>query len=136
MIDDKLLKPPRELLIVDDAFDVRAILKEILRSRHIESIDEAADKDTAMEKLRQFNYRLIFLDIDLPDGNGLLILQHVKQLYPKTRVVIISAHNTAQNVRKAVIQGADGFIVKPFCPQKILSLIEKYQCRTRTPEHP
>ncbi len=119
-----LLKPERDVLIVDDAFDVRAMIKAIIRESYNFRIDEARDQKQALNFINKFNYQKIFLDIDLGKDDGLSILGQVKELQPKAQVIMISAHNTLDNVRSAVVKGADGFIVKPFSPQKIISFLE------------
>lgn len=124
MTKDNLLKPHRDILIVDDAFDVRAMIKAIIREHYHFKMDEAKDEKQALHLINKFSYQKIFLDIDLGTGDGLNILEQVKELQPKAQVIMISAHNTLDNVRSAVVKGADGFIVKPFSPQKIISFLE------------
>ncbi len=126
MSDENILKPDRDILIVDDSFDVRAMLKEILRSHKIINVDEAKDEATAIDKLYRFSYKLIFLDIELDSGSGIEVLKKLKQDYPKTKVIMVSGHNTADNVRKAIVYGADGFIAKPFTPAKISSILSDH----------
>ncbi|WP_144392718.1 response regulator [Pleionea sediminis] len=124
MNDENIQKPVRDILIVDDSFDVRAMLKEVLRMQKITNVDEARDEDTAIEKLYRFNYKLIFLDIELESGNGITVLKRIKENIPRTKVIMVSGFNTPDNVRKAIINGADGFIAKPFTPAKILSILD------------
>ncbi|NVK87271.1 MAG: response regulator [Gammaproteobacteria bacterium] len=130
MTSENLLKPFREVLIVDDSFDVRVMLKEILKSLNINQIDEASSKDELYNKLEHFNYRVVFLDIELstknPEDNGLHGLAYIKANFPGLKVIIISAHHTAENVRKAILNGADGFIVKPFSIRKISDIVFKF----------
>ncbi|NVJ59109.1 MAG: response regulator [Gammaproteobacteria bacterium] len=119
------LKPERQVLIVDDAFDVRVMLKEILKLHPIESIDEAARLKEAETKLNHFDYQLIFMDIQLNEDNGLEALKQIKRANPHSKVVMISAYSTADNVRQALISGADGFIVKPFTIKKVENILKK-----------
>lgn len=119
------LKPERQVLIVDDAFDVRVMLKEILKLHPIESIDEAARLKDAETKLNHFDYQLIFMDIQLHEDNGLEALKQIKKANPHSKVVMISAYSTAENVRQALISGADGFIVKPFTINKVENILKK-----------
>ena len=118
-------KPERQVLIVDDAFDVRVMLKEILKLHPIESIDEASRLKDAEIKLNHFDYQLIFMDIQLHEDNGLEALKQIKKANPHSKVVMISAYSTAENVRQALISGADGFIVKPFTIKKVENILRK-----------
>ncbi|MDD9912994.1 MAG: response regulator [Alphaproteobacteria bacterium] len=68
---------------------------------------------------------LIFLDIGLPDINGLTILKKIQEADPEAYVVMLTANGFAENVKQAMSSGAKGFIVKPFTADKINAVIDK-----------
>jgi len=70
---------------------------------------------------------MTFLDIEMPDGNGLEVLKHIKDNNIQTFTVMVSAHGTFENVKVAMDAGADGFIVKPYSEKKIEQVIKKYK---------
>jgi DNA-binding NtrC family response regulator len=124
MLVDNQLKLHRDILIVDDAFEIRSIIKSIIHEYDNLTIDEARNEQQALQLINKFNYQTIFLDIDLGTDNGLNMLTKFKQQQPQLKVIMISAHTTLDNVRKALVNGADGFIAKPFSPQKIISFLK------------
>jgi len=64
------------------------------------------------------------LDINMPGMSGLDVLRQIRNLYPRTAIVMISASATADNVRTALGNGADGFIVKPFNAASVIDTIK------------
>ena len=67
----------------------------------------------------------LFLDIGLPDMNGLEILSNILSADPDAYIVIISANGNKENVLKAIESGAKGFIAKPFTREKIFQYLER-----------
>ncbi|MDH5259607.1 MAG: response regulator, partial [Gammaproteobacteria bacterium] len=70
---------------------------------------------------------ITFLDIEMPDGDGLEVLKYIKDNKVKTFSVMVSAHGTFENVKNAMDSGADGFIVKPYSEKKVVEMIKKYR---------
>ena len=69
---------------------------------------------------------MIFLDIELPDGDGKELIAQINEMSPETNVVMVSAHSGVDNVKDAIDKGAKGFIVKPFTPKKIAAMLKKF----------
>jgi DNA-binding response OmpR family regulator len=74
----------------------------------------AYDFDTAMEKIALYDYTCIILDITLPGGNGLAILQELKANHKQDGVLIISARNSLDDKVHGLKMGADDYLTKPF----------------------
>lgn len=68
----------------------------------------------ALDEIRRTAYDLVFLDIHLPDANGLDLLKDLRKISPETRVVVMSAHADEENLRRAIEEGALQFMEKPF----------------------
>ena len=68
----------------------------------------------AQEKLSSFQYDCVVLDIMLPDGNGLTLLENIKQHKIKCNVLIISAKNSLDDKIHGLDLGADDYLTKPF----------------------
>lgn len=111
-------------LIVDDETDICYLLSNILRqkkiqARHVSSLSEAAkvlQSDT--------NFSIIFLDNYLPDGLGSDFIDTIKKKNPSAKLVMISAHDSYSDRKKALQSGADSFMSKPFSKELVLKEID------------
>ncbi len=111
------------VLVVDDEALVRWSLRERLaqdRYTVLEAGTAAAALDQAGEAVD-----LILLDYRLPDSDGLVVLRKVKELYPDTLVILMTAHSTVENAVEAMKLGAFHYINKPFNVDEVALLVEK-----------
>ncbi|KUM54539.1 MULTISPECIES: response regulator [Rheinheimera] len=113
------------VLIIDDAYTVREYLRQTLLHLGISNVQEAANGKRGLSAFAEQQHDLVFLDIELPDINGQQLLQQIKTQADKTHVVMVTAHNSVDNVRNSIASGASGFIAKPFSPQKIKNIVER-----------
>ncbi len=74
----------------------------------------ALDFESAQEKTLLYNYDCIVVDLTLPDGNGLDIIQKLKQVHPTVGIIIVSARNALEDRLKGLDLGADDYLTKPF----------------------
>lgn len=102
-----------KVLVVDDDDLICWALKKEFASVALPARFVGNARD-ALTELRDDSYDLIFLDIHLPDGNGIELLDEIKKVSPETRIVIVSADAKEDNWRRAVAGGAIRFIEKPF----------------------
>lgn len=107
--DKKILKA----LIVEDDVDICYLLSGILRQKKLATSSVNTLKD-AMRELECNKPDILILDNHLPDGRGVEFITYVKQHYPLTYIILITAHDTATDRTKALAMGADYFIGKPF----------------------
>lgn len=110
-------------LIIDDEPDICYLLKQILsrhgiRSSRVESIQEAR---TMLQSGQQ--YSIIILDNHLPDGMGVDFAAEIREQYPQARLIMITAHDSDIDRRKARANGVDFFIAKPFSGETISALL-------------
>lgn len=121
-------RTPRDfsVLIVDDGADVRAFLRSALRALYHCKVFESHSPEQAILQYAKQPADLVFLDIQMPGMDGLSLLQELKALHRNARIVMISAHGTADNVKRAVSEGAVGFVLKPFNMQRIKAVVEKF----------
>ena len=111
------------VLIVDDEALVRWSLKERL-SREGYTCLEAGTAEAALEQAGEA-VDLILLDYRLPDSDGLVVLRKVKELYPETLVILMTAHSTVENAVEAMKLGAFHYVNKPFNVDEVALLVEK-----------
>jgi two-component system chemotaxis response regulator CheY len=122
-----------DVLIVDDAAASRELLTAILRNfaGRLE-LREARNGTEGLAMWTELNPRITLLDIDMPDVDGLTVLRSLRQRRPDSFVAMISGGSSVDNVRKSLSLGASGFVIKPYKPQRILDLLNKY---TQTSGH-
>ena len=114
----------KNILIIDDEKDLCQLLGDTLSS-HGYNVESANTRREAMSSLKSRSPDLVFLDLKLPDGDGLRLLSCIKKINPSTAVNIISAYGTEEVRDKARKLGAYGFIDKPFSEETILRNIRE-----------
>lgn len=102
-----------KLLVIEDEPSLREDIKRYFISESI-ICETGADLKTALEKINLYNYDCIILDIGLPDGDGLKLLEHLKTSGKEEGVLIISARNSLDDRIAGLNFGADDYVVKPF----------------------
>ncbi len=100
-------------LIIDDEIDICYLLGSLLRNNNIQT-DYANTIGEAKLALEKQCPEIIFLDNHLPDGMGIDFISYVKKNYTSSKLIFITAYATPDDKRKALTEGADMFISKPF----------------------
>ncbi len=77
-----------------------------------------------LKHLPDVDFDVLLLDINLTDRNGIDVLKHVKQMFPKRRVIMLSMHSDASIVMRALQAGADGYVHKSNDSQDIFNALE------------
>ena len=113
-------------LIIDDETDICYLLSNILKQKSIPasfvgSISEAE----RLLGVSEGDFPLIFLDNHLPDGLGVNYIGVLRQRFPTSKIVMITAHDTATDRERAQQQGVDYFISKPFSKDLIFKTIDE-----------
>ena len=112
------------LMIVDDELIVREALFNWFE-KYGHDVDTAASGAQALEKLSQKPFQLLFVDIKMPGMDGLELLKKVKEDYPGTLVVIITAYGSIESAVKAMRTGASDYLLKPFKPEQLSLVMER-----------
>lgn len=102
-----------KILVIEDEKDLRDMVIESLRREKF-VVEYAPDFHTAMEKINDYDYDCILLDIMLPGGSGLSVLEELKKLHKKESVLIISAKDSLDDKVNGLELGADDYLAKPF----------------------
>ncbi len=111
------------ILIIDDEPNLRRSLGLILQ-RAGYAITGAPDAAEALHLLQAGAFDLVFLDIKLPDQNGIQLLPQIRELYPDMPVLILTAHATLETAIGAVRLGARDYLLKPIDPESIISRVD------------
>ncbi|QMU29084.1 response regulator transcription factor [Adhaeribacter radiodurans] len=102
-----------KILIIEDEPDM---LDNLVRSLQKEKYltETATTLEEALDKVGVYEYDCILLDINLPDGNGLTILEELKKQQKAQGVIIVSARNSLDDKVAGLELGADDYLAKPF----------------------
>jgi len=119
-----------KVLIIEDEKELaKSIVEYLSEEKYL--CEVASTYIGAMNKIDAFNYDCILLDITLPDGNGLKILEELRKEDKQDGVIIISAKNSVDDKVKGLQIGADDYLTKPFhlseLTARIYSLIRRKQ---------
>jgi len=117
------------VLVVDDEKNIRLTIAQSLEKLGVE-VDSAINGEEALQKIKQVDYRLVLLDLKLPDLHGVEVLRRIRELGKDIKVLIITAHGTVENAVEAMKLGAVDFIQKPFTPDEVRGFVAKALART------
>ena len=115
----------KRIVVVDDSFYMRTMLKNMLMDAGYEVVGEAANGQTALELVKDTSPDLVTLDVILPDNTGLSVLKGIKQSNPDTKVIMVSAVGQEVIVNEAMEIGAQAYVVKPFSEEKVLEAVKE-----------
>ncbi len=113
---------PSILVIEDDPFSLRLVGKTLSMDYNLFT---AEDGSTGFDSYLLNAPDVLFLDIGLPDANGLELMEKIFEADPSAYIVILSGNGNRENVLKAIQKGAKGFVAKPFSKEKLFTYIEK-----------
>ena len=111
------------ILIVDDEHITLTLLVAMIRREGYQNIEMAKNGRDALKKFLVQKPHIVFLDIEMPELDGIATLHAIKEFGINTQVVMVSATLTAERVNAAREGGAAGFIIKPVSPKRIVDAI-------------
>ena len=102
-----------KILIVEDEPSLRELIQRSLeKERYV--VEVAGDFISALRKIEDYDYDCVLLDIMLPDGSGLDLLEKLKDMHKRENVIIISAKDSLEDKVLGLELGADDYLPKPF----------------------
>ena len=119
-----------KLLIIEDEASLQELMTAALKKEGY-IVENAMDYNEAIDKLGAYSYDCILLDLNLPGGNGLDILEHVKKCCNKLNVIIISARDSIDDKVRGLELGADDYLAKPFHLAELSARIRSVARRSR-----
>lgn len=117
------------VLLIDDESIVRRLMRTMLMDLECDVSQEASNGEDGIALFTEKRPDLVFVDINMPGMGGLEVLKAVLEIDRRAFVVVVSADSTANNVRGAIMGGAQGFVVKPFTASKFKDILTKYEAR-------
>jgi len=109
------------VVLADDHSILRAGLKLLLESqKDIEVVAEAENGIKAVEACAKFKPDILILDISMPEGSGLPVIEKIKYDSPKTKTIVLTMHSDIEWIKSSIAAGALGFIVKKYAETELL----------------
>jgi CheY-like chemotaxis protein len=114
-----------KVLIVEDDDISQDVIKLFLKN--VVDLDLVSTSEEAMEKVNQYNYPLVLMDINLRRVSGLEITRQIRELpqYKNTPIIAVTAHVMRTDIEKFLSEGFDYFLAKPYERAELIKLIKK-----------
>jgi len=113
----------RGVLIVDDMRMMRMIIASILRDAGIRVLGEAKNGQEALQLYTELNPAVVTLDLLMPVMDGFVAMEKLLAYDPNARIIVCSTLQHKVTIAKALRMGARDFLVKPFRPDKVRTII-------------
>ncbi len=120
-----------KILVIEDEPEMKGLIKQFLVGENY-VVEVAGDFQSGLDKIVSFDYDCILLDIMLPGGNGLDLLQELKNMNKADSVIIISAKDSLDDKIKGLNLGADDYLTKPFHIAELNARIKSVIRRRKT----
>ena len=114
----------KRILVVDDEKGICENVQKILAKNNYD-VTHALSAKEALEMMAKDSYSLLISDIVMPEKNGLELLKMVKEQWPLTKVIIMTAYASTDTAMKAIRLGALDYIPKTFTPKEIRQTVER-----------
>lgn len=114
----------KKILLIDDEEKLRSLMARIITLEGFEVI-QAGDCKSGLKKLQQETIDIVLCDVKLPDGNGVDLTLTIKQAYPHTEIILLTAYGNIPDGIQAIKNGAFDYIVKGDDNNKIIPLIDR-----------
>jgi len=118
----------KKILITEDSSTMRSLLVSTIESMEGFQIVEAASGFEALRLLPREKIDLVITDINMPDINGLELISYIRNNpnYQSVPLFIISTEGSEKDRQKGIALGANEYLVKPFKPEELQQLIQRY----------
>ena len=115
-----------DLLIVDDHEIVRAGIKRLVENMpNLNIVADLGSGEEAYQFLQKNTVDLIIMDVSMPGKGGIETTNQIKKRHPKIKILMLSMHDNAMIIEKAMKAGADGYILKNDLSDDLLNAVEK-----------
>jgi len=112
-----------KILIIEDEIDLQDVIRTFLEKEKF-LVEVAKDYNSGLEKVANYDYDCILLDIMLPGGNGMQLLSEMRDLGKDGSVIIISAKDSVEDKVEGLELGADDYLAKPFHLAELLARVK------------
>jgi len=124
------MKPEEiRILICDDSIMVQKKMSDLLKSSGYTNIFAAKDGQAAVDRYKEVNPHLVFMDIVMPVKSGVEALEEIMAFDSSAKIIMASSIGTQSNLKEAIEKGAFDFLQKPIEDSKVLKLISGIEKR-------
>ena len=120
---DSLLQA--KAVVVDDSAAMRQLLTSILKSANIEVVAEGVNGKEAVKLVEKHYPDIVCLDVEMPVMNGIEALSEIHAMFPSMIALMVTSMNSREFVMQAATNGAQGYILKPYQPNVIISQVTR-----------
>jgi DNA-binding NarL/FixJ family response regulator len=113
------------VFVADDHAVVRRGLRQILEAEGMRVTEEGGSADEVLSRVEGRTADVLVLDLSLPGGNGLDLLQEVKRRRPDLPVLILTVHSEDQYAVRSLRAGASGYLTKDMAPEQLVEAVRK-----------
>ena len=114
---------PVRVVIVDDTYDLRELLRLALTRGGMDVVGEAGDGLAGIEVVRLERPDVVLLDLSMPVMDGFEALPSIRRLVPTAKIVVLSGFGATQMSERALATGADGYLQKGMSLKRILDYV-------------
>ncbi|HYO24652.1 MAG TPA: response regulator [Lacipirellulaceae bacterium] len=115
-----------KVLVVDDSGVMRKIIIRALNNCGVTDVLEAADGVEALAKIAENSFDLVMTDWNMPNKNGLQLLQEIRGAGNAVPVIMITTEAEASRVKEAIVAGVSDYLAKPFENDVLRQKIDKF----------
>jgi len=119
------------VVIVDDNDMMRTVLRAMLRSERYDIVGEARNGVQAVDMVSRLKPDIVCMDVLMPEKNGIEAMADIKAERPETEIIMITGSADPDTVQEAIMNGAAGFIIKPFNAARVIDTLAKVAARLR-----
>ena len=112
----------KRVLLVEDAKEIQLMVVHSLQM--IADVTWVSDLASAREAIKQEEFDIYLLDVELPDGKGFDLCSIIQQTNPRTPIIFLTAHSEISDKIMGFAVGADDYITKPFDPIELRARVE------------
>lgn len=112
----------KRVLLVEDAKEIQLMVVHSLQM--IADVTWVSDLASAREAIKQEEFDIYLLDVELPDGKGFDLCSTIQQANPRTPIIFLTAHSEISDKIMGFAVGADDYITKPFDPIELRARVE------------
>jgi two-component system copper resistance phosphate regulon response regulator CusR len=133
LIDRAKTLTASKILVVDDDIPLGKFLIRELKRRHF-SVEVCHDGQTGCDVIRESNFDLVILDLNMPKMDGMAVIGQVRLSQPRLPILVLTARNRTEDLVSALERGADDCLIKPFSFLELLARIRSLLRRNSTSE--